>query len=785
MFHFVVSLASIRRAFALKALRLSGITLLFSQSIFSQVDSTNQQSAISQSTTRLSEVVVQATRTDPKSPVPHTNFSPEKMAAQYHAQDIPYLLSAVPSLVETSDGGTGTGYSGLRIRGSDPTRINVTINGLPLNDAESQGVFWVDLPDLASSASEIQVQRGVGASTNGAGAFGASVNLDISKVESERFATLSNTLGSFGTRKHSLQVGTGLMSLAPNSSPGKVAFSARLSKLASEGYVDRASVNLNAVHLSGAYIDEHQSAQFHVLSGHEITYQAWNGLPAQYIENEDLRTFNTAGTERPDKPHPNEVDDYTQRHFLAHYKREFSPEFHLQLNGHYTRGYGFYEQYKADQNLADYGLMSEFTPDTVIPPIDLVRRRWLDNDFYGTTFALRFQPASGWKPLFLLGGGWSRYEGKHFGEIIWAESFTGAANDYRYYENTATKQDANIFLKIETSPLGDLTTFLDLQIRGVQYEFLGFDNDLNKVQQKAALTFFNPKIGATYSLSNAWSLYSFFGVGHREPNRDDYTQSTPASRPSPEQMVDLESGLRHSGKKWSGSANFFWMRYRNQLVLDGRINDVGAYIRTNVPDSWRTGLELEFTGRIGERVKVAGSASFSQNKIPTFTEYRDNWDTGEQAAIPHSNTDLAFSPDLIVRGEGTFVLKPRRFLKTYEVYSGSEISATLIGKYVSQQFLDNSANPLTSLPGYLVSDLRLNYDLTQVLGKQVIVIVSINNIFDNFYASNGWAYRYISAGYDARDDNAYTRAEGNNVYHQAGFFPQAGRHWMATLRVGF
>jgi len=773
MFHFNVSIASYRRKCSSSLIGLLASSLLIGLpfAISAQSDTTHHPPP----TIQLTEVVVQATRTDAKSPVPHTNFSAENLAKQYHAQDIPYLLSAVPSLVETSDGGTGTGYTGLRIRGSDPTRVNVTINGIPLNDAESQGVFWVDLPDLAASAAEIQVQRGVGTSTNGAGAFGASVNLNLSNIASERFATISNTYGSFNTRKHSLQVGTGLI----GNTQRKVAFTARVSGIYAEGYLDRATVDLNALHLSGAYIDEQQSAQVHLISGHEITYQAWNGLPAQYLNNDSLRTFNTAGMERPGSAYPDEVDNYTQRHFLAHYKRLLSPKLELQLNGHYTQGFGYYEQYKADQDIADYGLPLGFVVDPVIPPIDLVRRRWLDNDFYGGTFALRWLPANDWKSMFLLGGAWSRYEGKHFGEIIWAESYTGAPNDYRYYENTATKQDANVFLKIEVSPVRDFTAFLDLQIRAVRYRFFGFDNELNNVQQTATLGFFNPKIGATYSISDAWQAYTFLGVGHREPNRDDYTQSTPNSRPRPEQMLDLETGIRRFGEKWTASVNFFSMQYRDQLVLNGRINDVGAYIRTNVPGSWRRGIEIEAKGQIGSLLTLAGSAAFSQNKIRSFTEYRDNWDTGEQEATVHHHSDLAFSPNLIARAEATFVIKPPGSSKT------SEVSTTLVGKYVSPQFLDNTSNAQTSLPGYLVSDLRLNFDLAQVIGKQVSLIFSLNNLLDNKYSSNGWAYRYISAGYDARPDDAYTRLEGGNVYHQAGFFPQAGRHWMATLRVSF
>ncbi len=751
-----------------------GIILCLSIPLSGQTDSTILPAPITQHPIQLAEVVIQATRVDAKSPVPHTIFSTDKIARQSHAQDVPYLLSAVPSLVETSDGGTGMGYTGLRIRGSDPTRINVTINGVPFNDAESQGVYWVDLPDLAASASEIQVQRGVGTSTNGAGAFGASVNLDLSKVEKDRFAILSNTYGSFNSRKHMLQVGTGLLG-------GKVAFTARVSSIHSDGYVERASVDLNAIHLSGAYVDERQSAQFHLLSGNEVTYQAWNGLPAQFFETDSLRRVNTAGTERPGSPYPDQVDNYTQRHFLAHYKRLLLPKLHLQVNGHYTQGFGYYEQYKADQDIREYGFPLGFVIDTAIPPMDLIRRLWLDNDFYGGTFALRWLPGSFWKPNILLGGAWSRYQGKHFGEVIWTESFTGAPNDYHYYENTADKQDANLFLKLESSPSKRLSTFVDLQVRGVRYSFLGFDRDLNQVQQVSELCFFNPKIGANYTLSTAWATYAFLGVGHREPNRDDFTQSSPSSRPRPEQMLDLETGVRFKRQNWMASANFFGMQYRDQLVLDGRINDVGAYIRTNVPESWRAGLELEASGQIGTILNLTASAAFSQNKIKTFTEFRDNWDTGKQEIIEYHDTDLAFSPDLVARAEACVVLIPRESPNAV----GSELSISMIGKYVSQQFLDNTSNAQTALPGYFLSDLRLNYDLNKIIGKQSSLILSVNNLFDKKYASNGWAYRYVSAGYDARADDPYTRLEGGDVYHQAGYFPQAGRHWMATLRLAF
>ena len=333
----------------------------------------------------LQTVVIQSTRAEATTPVPHTNISDEKIARMYQAQDVPFLLSGVPSLVESSDAGAGVGYTGMRIRGSDPSRVNVTINGIPLNDAESQGVYWVDLPDLAASAAEIQVQRGVGTSTNGAGAFGATVNLDLSRVEPEPFALLTNSFGSFATRKHSACLGTGLMG-------GKWAFSGRASTIRSDGYIDRAGADLNSLHLSGAYIDDRQSLQAHFISGHEVTYQAWNGVPAQFINDERLRTYNTAGTERPGEPYPDEVDNYTQRYVLLHYKRLFKYGLNLQLNGHYTQGFGYYEQYKAAQSYADYGLPNPSVGDTVLESTDLIRRRRLDNRFYGGTFALRWQP---------------------------------------------------------------------------------------------------------------------------------------------------------------------------------------------------------------------------------------------------------------------------------------------------------------------------------------------------------------------------------------------------------
>lgn len=721
----------------------------------------------------LQTVVIQATRADAKNPVPHTNISDAKIAQMYHAQDVPFLLTGVPSLVETSDAGAGVGYTGLRIRGSDPTRVNVTINGVPLNDAESQGVFWVDLPDLAASAAEIQVQRGVGTSTNGAGAFGATVNLDLSKVEPEPYAEWMGSIGSFDTRKLSTRFGTGLIR-------GKMAFGGRFSKINSNGYIDRASADLRSLHLTGACIDERQSLQIHWLDGHEITYQAWNGVPAQYVDDNKLRTFNTAGTERTGNPYEDEVDDYTQRHLLLHYKRLLPHGLNLQLNGHYTRGFGFYEQYKAGEAFSGYGMPDLSLGDTIITETDLVRRRWLDNDFYGVTFALRWQPPVNlpWMsgaPVFTLGGAANRYKGVHFGEVIWAQR-AAVPKDFRYYDNEADKRDANVFFKMEMGFAKGFSTFLDVQVRRVRYSFLGYDNDLNNVTQTANLIFFNPKIGATYSISRNWTAYGFFGIGNREPNRDDYTQSSPSSRPRSERLLDFEGGLKTGGPAWNASVNFFHMQYRDQLAPDGRLNDVGAYIRANVPESYRAGAELEASGRIGTRLMFSGNAALSRNKIRQFTEYRDNWDTGEQEVIVHRNTDLAFSPNATARIEATYHVVQK---------SRQALSLSLSGKYVGEQYLDNTSNANTALSDFFFSDARLNYDLNGVVGEKISIIFSVNNLFDARYASNGWAYRFVSESYDPTSDDPYSRPEGAGVYNLTGFFPQAGRHWMASARIRF
>ncbi|HFB99923.1 MAG TPA: TonB-dependent receptor, partial [Phaeodactylibacter sp.] len=431
---------------------------------------------------QVGELIVLATRARETTPMTYTNIKKEVLEKNNLGQDVPFLLKWSPSVVVTSDGGTGMGYTGIRVRGTDPTRINVTLNGIPLNDSESQGVYWVDLPDFSSSTEDIQIQRGVGTSTNGAGAFGASINLNTSKVHKKPYGKLSASLGSFNTSKKNIQFGSGLLN-------GKFTFDGRLSQLQSDGYIDRASVDLNSYFLSAAYIGDKTSVRLNTFSGHEITYQSWYGVPAQYVDNQELRTYNAAGTEQPDTPYDNQVDDYTQTHYQALVSHQLNGEWNFNGALHYTKGAGFYEQYKADEDFADYGLSNiTFTNDT-LTSTDLIRQKWLDNDFYGWTYALNYSPS---RFDLTFGGAWNIYKGQHFGEIIWAKYASNGAKGHRYYDNDATKKDFNIFGKIDAQLVGKLFGYLDLQYRKVDYEFLGLDKSGKQLQESESLHFFNP-----------------------------------------------------------------------------------------------------------------------------------------------------------------------------------------------------------------------------------------------------------------------------------------------------
>lgn len=761
-------------------------------------------------TVEIDELIVKATRAGENTPMTYTNIKSEEFEKNNLGQDVPFLLRWTPSTVVTSDAGTGIGYSGIRIRGSDASRINVTVNGIPINDAESQGTFWVNMPDLTSSTNSIQIQRGVGTSTNGAGAFGATINLNTNKLKPEAYGQLSGSVGSFNTWKSNLAFGTGLIK-------DKFAFDGRLSRISSDGYIDRGSADLSSYFLSGVYMGKKSSLRFNVFSGSEVTYQSWNGVPFSYVDDADLRTFNSAGTEKSGTPHNNEVDDYTQTHYQAFFNHQFNPNLNLSIGLHYTKGEGFFEQYKADQDMKEYGIDSillrevffpldvdptfienfvdeeDATIDqapTVIPltgdtllrvnyslkTTDLIRRRWLDNDFYGVTYALNYTSNSR-KLNAILGGAWNQYDGQHFGEVIWARYAKGNEIGDRYYDNDAKKVDFNIFGKVNYNLSNSLNAYLDLQVRTVNYTFFGVNDAGNLLQQKDNLLFFNPKVGAFYDYNERTKFYASFAVANREPNRNDYTENAVGIRPKSESLYNTELGYRQSWNKAALSINLYHMYYQDQLAVTGQINDVGEATRTNIPSSYRAGIELVGGAELAPRLEFNASATFSQNKIKNFTEYVDNWVTGVQAVRDYTDTDLALSPNVIASGELRYGLLPKS--------SKKDLSIALLGKYVGKQYLDNTSNDNAALDPYFFSDLRINFNWKTSFIKEIGLTFTVRNLFDSQFSTNGWTYRFDSPEYDPRGDDPYARLEGGDTYNLTGLFPQAGRNYLMGLVLKF
>jgi iron complex outermembrane recepter protein len=700
------------------------------------------------------EVIISSTRATDKSAMAYSTVTLEEIEQQNFGQDLPYLLNTTPSVVTTSDAGAGVGYTGIRIRGSDATRINVTINGIPLNDAESQGVFWVDLPDLASSVENIQIQRGVGTSTNGAGAFGGSINVQTLTLKQNPYGIISNAAGSFNTLKHTAEFGSGLIN-------NNFSFDGRLSKITSDGYIDRASSDLKSLFLSGGYYGKNNILKLNVISGIEETYQAWYGVPEDSLEKN--RSFNSAGLYYDNDGNINyydrEVDNYQQDHYQLIWANNITNNLNFQTALHYTYGRGYYEQYRQNDRFSRYQLPNVVIGNDTITRSDLIRRRWLDNHFYGITYSLNYIPSN--KLNLIIGGAANRYDGDHFGEVIWAR-ISSAGIRHRYYDNNGLKDDFNIFGKAIYSLSNNFSLFADLQYRSVSYSFLGFDNDLSNLQQEAQLNFINPKAGITYDLNSNNRIYASYSVGNKEPSRKDYTESTPLSRPKPENLQDLEAGYKYSGRKISAGVNYYYMYYIDQLVLTGEINDVGAYTRTNVDKSYRTGVELEAVIQLLNIISWQANLTLGKSSILTFNEFADSlsasygWEDNVVVNV-HENKPIAFSPEIIGSSVISFnIVKP--------------LTISLISKYVGEQFLDNTANENRKLDAYLVNDIRINFSQKLWKFKAVEAGFLINNVFDELYSSNGYTYSYFV---------------GNKLVTENFYYPQAGRNFMGMLTLKF
>jgi iron complex outermembrane recepter protein len=693
-------------------------------------------------TAYLQPVEVQAIRAGEKAPFAKTDLDKKEIEKSNLGQDLPFVLNQTPSVVVNSDAGNGVGYTGIRIRGTDAARINVTLNGIPYNDAESQGTFFVDLPDFTSSANSIQVQRGVGTSTNGAGAFGGTINIATNHLNKERYASTNNSIGSFKTFKNNIQFGTGLL--------GKhFTVDGRISRISSDGYIDRATSNLRSFYLSTAFVNENNSLRLNVFSGKERTYQAWNGVAEHLLKTD--RTNNPSGTERPGEPYDNETDNYTQTHYQLFYNRKFNSYWKGNIALFLTRGKGYYEQYKADESLSDYGLPDYNDGMTTITNTDLVRRLWLDNYFYGSIFSLQYRKNS---TQLIIGGGYNAYDGRHYGELKWAAVQAAVPKDHRWYNLPAYKKDLSIYSKWIQQWNNAWQTFADLQVRNINYTIHGFRYNPS-LKVKNNYTFFNPKAGITYS-KKGWLAYLSYAHAGKEPNRDDF-EAGDTQQPKPERLHDIEMGFEKRADNYSLGANLYYMHYRNQLVLTGKINDVGAYTRVNIPTSNRAGIELQGKARITGWMNLAANLTLSENKIRNFTEYLDDYDNGGQQTKFYSKTNIAYSPSVIGAGSINFIP-----LKNAEI--------NLLGKYVGRQYLDNTSQRSRSLNPYYLQDIRLSYTIAQKILKETNLVLQLNNVFNKKYEPNGYSFSYIYGG-ELITENFY--------------FPMAGFNWMLGVNLKF
>ncbi len=671
-------------------------------------------------TSFMQPVEVTAIRANDKAPFAKTNLTKKEIEKNNLGQDLPFLLNQTPSVIINSDAGNGVGYTGIRIRGTDASRINVTLNGIPYNDAESQGTYFVDLPDIASSANSIQIQRGVGTSSNGAGSFGGNINLSTNEVNDKFYTELNNSYGSYNTWKNTLKFGSGIL--------GKhFTIDGRLSNISSNGYIDRAATQLKSFYFSTAYLDEKNSLRLNIFSGKEKTYQAWNGVPEALLKTD--RTYNISGQEQPGKPYDNETDNYTQTHYQLFYNHQFNRYWKANIAVFLTKGKGYYEEYRAGQALADYGLEDYIVGTDTTTTTNLVRRKWLDNNFYGSIFSLQHIKNN---TQFTFGGGWNKYDGKHYGEIIYAAIQPAVPLNYRYYGNLpANKTDLSLYTKLAQQLTTYWQLFADMQVRNVQYTINGFESNPS-LMAKNNYTFFNPKIGFTYT-DKDWQVYVSYALAGKEPNRDDF-EAGKTQQPKQEKLNDLEFGVERKSKTWFLGANMYYMKYHNQLALVGNINDVGSYTRTNIAHSYRAGIELQGKITVSDHLNIAANLTMSENKIKNFTELIDDFDNGGTKTNVYKKTDISFSPAVV--GGGSINIVPAK---------NGEIS--LISKYVGRQYLDNTAQKSRSLNAYYLQDVRLSYSLASIkFLKATKFIVQLNNVFNKKYEANGYTFSYYSGG---------------------------------------
>ncbi|SEK87621.1 iron complex outermembrane recepter protein [Maribacter orientalis] len=686
----------------------------------------------------LDEVFVSAIRVTKESPVTFSNLTKEDIKPRNLGQDIPVLMNFLPSVVTTTDAGAGIGYTGIRVRGSDASRVNVTINGIPYNDAESQGTFWVNMPDFASSTESLQLQRGVGTSTNGAGAFGASLNVLTDGFSEDAYGQISTSIGSFNTLRNNLKFSTGLLN-------DQVEFSGRLSKINSDGYIDRAESDLDSYFLQGAYKDDNTLIKALLFGGHEITYQAWYGVDSQTLT--DDRTFNPSGIytdiDGNTQFYDNEVDNYKQDHAQLLWNEKISDFWSTNIALHYTRGRGFFEQYKEADDFSTYGFEPIIVDGEEVNTTDVIRRRWLDNDFYGTVFSANYRKE---KLDLIMGGGFNKYEGDHFGEVIWARYASNSSYQDRYYDDSSSKTDFNVYTKANYHLNDQWSVYGDLQYRTVGYKANGEDTGI----VDDTFNFFNPKAGVTFDLNANNNFYLSYAVANREPNRNDYE----SGNPKPEKLNDFELGWRYVSTDVQFNTNMYYMSYKDQLVLTGELNDVGAPLRENIGDSYRLGLEIDANIRFSDKFSIRPNVALSTNKNVDFFIVRDDvlQDLG--------NTTIAFSPSLVAGN-----------ILNYTPYEALNLS--LFSKYVGEQYLSNTDTEASKLDSYFTTDFNVTYEIKMdKILKSIVISGLVNNMLNEKYVSNG--YTYLDSW-----------STPGNTFEVQGYYPQAGTNFLIGATLNF
>jgi len=703
---------------------------------------------------KLDEVLVRAVRVDAKSPITHSNIDKKEIAKRNLGQDIPMLLNFLPSIVTTSDAGAGVGYTGIRVRGVSAQSTNITINGIPYNDAESLGTFWVNLGDFASSIESLQLQRGVGTSTNGSGAFGASINVLTDAISKESSGEISNSFGSYNTRKHTVKFSTGQL-YADAQHSQSIEIAGRLSNIASDGYVDRASSDLKSYFLQGSYIDDNTLIKAVLFGGNEVTYQSWYGLEdLDVLEND--RTYNIAGQYTDDDGntqfYDNQVDNYSQDHYQLHWNQRYNSQWSSTLGLNYTFGRGYFEQYKEDEDFDTYGLDPIDFNGTTVNTTDLIRRRWLDNDFYVVNANANYKDNN---LNLIFGGSYSHYNGDHFGEVIWAEYASQTEIRDRYYNGNSKKNDLSIFAKANYRLNENISLYGDLQVRHVSYKTSGTTSDIVEFAIDEDFSFFNPKAGITYDLNTENSLYFSYARANREPNRTDFESNYKIES---EQLNDFELGWRHKKGNFIVNANVYYMLYNEQLVLSGTLDDVGNPIRTNSGKSYRLGLELDAVIPVTPKLTLQPNITISTNKNKETIIPFD----GELKNL--SKTDISFSPELVAAN--AIVFQPIENLQM-----------SLLSKFVSEQYMSNTEAKSSQLDSYFINDFNISYTLKpKSVFDAVIFSGLINNIFNVKYVSNGYYYTY---------DDTWSTPGTVSTIEGAGFYPQATTNFLVGVALKF